>query len=55
MWEIKALGERVRNGKYELRLFASYHETEFECFEWLTMLKYKGNYYFKEIHVERVK
>ena len=54
MWKIKAFGERVRNGKYELQLFISYHETEFECFEWLVKLKDKGNYYIKEIRVERV-
>ena len=55
MFKIEAFCERVRNGKYELRLFVSYHETEFECFEWLVKLKYKGDYYIKEIHVERVK
>ena len=41
MWEIMALGERIRNGGYELRLFVSYHETELECFEWLVKLKDK--------------
>lgn len=55
MFKIEALGERVSNRKYELRLFVSYHETEFECFEWLVKLKYKCDYYIKEIHVERVK
>lgn len=54
MWKIKAFGERVRNGKYELQLFISYNETEIECFEWLVKLKDKGNYYIKDIHVERV-
>lgn len=55
MLKITALGERIRNGGYELRLFVSYHETELECFEWLVKLKDKGNYYIKDIHVERVK
>jgi hypothetical protein len=54
MWKIKAFGERVHKGNYELELFISYHETEFECFEWLIKLKDKENYYIKEIHVERV-
>ena len=55
MWEITALGERVRNGSYELRLFVSYHETELECFEWLVKLKDEGIYYIKDIHVEKGK
>lgn len=55
MFKIEALGERVRNGSYELRLFYSYHETELECFEWLVKLKDKGNWYVKDTHVERVK
>lgn len=51
MWELTVLGERVRNGSYELHLFVSYHETELECFEWVVKLKDKGNYYIKDIHV----
>lgn len=55
MWKIKAFGERIRKGNYELQLFISYHETELECFEWLVKLKDEGNYYVTDIHVERVK
>lgn len=56
MFKMMVLGERVRNGKYEFRLFVSYyHETELECFEWLVKLKDNSDYYIKEIHVERLK